>query len=67
MIREKVIPGSVTLYGADWATLQQIGKDNGLASSSAALRWLINDWRKMKLRETSIIADAPIRITEQPK
>ena len=57
MIREKVVPGSVTLYGADWATLQQIGKDYGLASSSASLRWLINDWKKMKLRETIVTAE----------
>ena len=67
MVRERVIPKNVTLYETDLAILRQARKDNGLASLSAALRWIIHDWTRMKLRETSITAETPIRITEQPR
>ena len=67
MDRGKSIPRNFTLYEPDMATLYQVGKDNGLASMSAALRWLINDWKRMKRRETSIIADAPMHVVEQPR
>ena len=67
MARERVVPKNVTLYETDLAILRQAGKDNGLASLSAALRWIIHDWTKMKLRETSITAETPICITEQPR
>ena len=57
----------ISLYDADEAMVHQIGKDHGISSFSATLRWLINDWKRMKLRETSIIADAPMHVTEQPR
>ena len=58
----------ISLYDADEARVHQIGKDHGISSFSATLRWLINDWKRMKMRETTaIIAGTPIRINEQAR
>ena len=64
---EKAKQKMISIYPVDEATLHQIGKDEGLATFSATLRWLMNDWKRMKRRETSIIANAPMHVTEQPR
>lgn len=64
---ERVKRKMISIYPTDEAMLHQIGKDNGLASFSATLRWLMNDWERMKRRETSIITDAPMHVIEQPR
>ena len=33
------------------ALLTQLGKDEGLIGPSATLRWIINDWQRMKAEQ----------------
>ncbi len=58
MNQGKVIPRNVTLYESDLVTLRQLEQDKGLASLSAALRYLIHDWKHMKLQQPSITAES---------
>ena len=68
MSRTRVIPKNVTLSAANLELLQTVQENEDLTSLSAALRYIIHDWHKMKVRETNnIIAGTPIRITEQPR
>ena len=48
---EKAKQKMISIYPVDEATLHQIGKDEGLATFSATLRWLMNDWKKMKAQK----------------
>ena len=57
----------ISIYDIDEAAILQIGKDNGISSFSATLRWMLRDWKRMKVHETSIIANAPMHVTEQPR
>jgi len=45
---EKVKTKAITLRPSEVAILHQIGKDYGLASFSAAVRFVLADWMKMK-------------------
>ncbi len=67
MAQGKSIPRNFTLYEPDMATLHQVGKDNGLASMSAALRWLINDWKRMKAQQLDILAESRAQYMEQSR
>lgn len=53
---EQVQTRSVSLYPADWSTLDAIARDNGL-STSAALRTVIRDWVRMQAREVGIVLE----------
>ena len=58
----------ISIYPVDEATLHQIGKDEGLATFSATLRWLINDWQRMKAQQTEALVALHARyVTEQPR
>ena len=57
MTREKVIPRNVTLFESDLATLHQVGKDKGLSSLSAALRYIIHDWKKIQAQQANDLAE----------
>lgn len=66
MTQGKSIPRNFTLYEPDMATLHQVGKDNGLASLSAALRYIIHDWKKMKAQQANALAETRTQyVTEQ--
>jgi hypothetical protein len=67
MTREKVIPRNVTLFESDLATLRQVSKDNGLASMSAALRYIINDWKKLKAQQANALAESRVRYEAGPE
>ena len=45
---ESVVSFGVSLYPDDAAMLQQIGKDYGLNSRSATIRFLIRDWARLQ-------------------
>lgn len=51
MKQDRAIPTNVTLYEEDRADLIQIGKDFGLASISATVRFLLNDWKRLKAQQ----------------
>lgn len=38
----------ISMYPEDWATVEALSKDIGLNNTSAALRLIVNDWRKRK-------------------
>lgn len=42
---------SISLYPEQDATVSQFAKDSGLESYSSALRFIINEWRRLKLAE----------------
>lgn len=42
---------SISLYPEQDATVFQFAKDSGLENYSAALRMIINEWRKLKLEQ----------------
>lgn len=44
----KMHASSVTLYPVDWATVTEVAKENGLASVSAGLRFIIRDWIRLR-------------------
>lgn len=46
----------ISIYPTDEATLHQIGKDEGLATFSATLRWILRDWKRMKAEQAEAIA-----------
>ena len=66
MTRDRAIPKNVTLYETHLATLHQVGKDNGLASLSAALRYIIHDWTKMKAQQANALAESRARYEAGP-
>jgi len=43
-----VVTQNLSIYPEDRAVLHQVAKDYGLASLSAAARFIIRDWVKMK-------------------
>ena len=49
--RKYAIRRSVTLYPDDVAALWQIGKDNGLSGISAAIRFVLADWKRRRLED----------------
>ena len=49
--KERVTARNVTLYETDLAILRQAGKDHGIATVSASLRFIIRDWTKMKAQQ----------------
>ena len=59
----------ISIYPVDEATLHQIGKDEGLATFSATLRWLINDWQRMKAQQAEVLAayHRARYVTEKPR
>lgn len=44
----KVTPRSVSMFSEQWAVLRQVAKDTGLGSVSAAARYVITDWQRLK-------------------
>ena len=53
---EQVQVRGVSLYPADWATVESVAKDYG-ATTSAALRLIIRDWVRMQAREAGIVLE----------
>lgn len=53
---EKAKQKMISIYPSDEATLHQIGKNQGLATFSATLRWILRDWNKMKAEQAKAIA-----------
>ena len=45
---ERAKTKSIMLFPSEIATFHQIAKDFGLASLSAAVRFVLNDWMRMK-------------------
>ena len=45
---ERVVTQNLSLYPSDLAVLQQVGKDFGLGSVSAAARYIIREWLQLK-------------------
>ena len=66
MAQGKSIPRNFTLYEPHMNTLYQVEKDNGLASLSAALRYIIHDWKKMKAQQTNALAESRARYEAGP-
>jgi hypothetical protein len=50
-VEERAIGCNISLYPTERAMLKQIAKDHGLGSISAAVRFVLHDW--MKLRKPS--------------
>jgi len=45
------------------ATIKSVAKDNGSSSESAALRFIIEDWARMKAEAAGIPLQAPQRVS----
>jgi len=45
------------------ATIKSVAKDNGSSSESAALRFIIEDWARMKAEAAGIPLQAPQRLS----
>ena len=50
-LKEHSISVSITLYPGDLALLYHVGKNNGLNGVSAALRFILADWRHRIISE----------------
>jgi hypothetical protein len=46
--RPNVESRTLSLYPNEWEALLEIAKQNGLASMSAAVRYMLNDYRKLR-------------------
>ena len=51
MDKQLVEPRNISMYPEHWAVLHQICKEISLASVSAANRYVITDWQRLKQRE----------------
>lgn len=49
-LNERAEPTSITLFPSDKAAIHQIAKDFGLASFSAAVRFVLRDWMRRNVR-----------------
>jgi hypothetical protein len=57
---EQATGQNVSLYDSERAMIYQVGKDYGLRSFSAALRFILNDWARLKARDNGNGDRAPI-------
>jgi hypothetical protein len=48
----------VSMYPEQWTLLQQLGKELGLNNVSAAMRWIIAEWQRLK--RTELLGDGRI-------
>lgn len=46
--KAQVQPRNVSMYPQDWAVVRQMAKDMGLASISAGLRQIVQEWKRLK-------------------
>jgi hypothetical protein len=51
---EKVEPRNVSMYPLDWATVEAYAKDMGYPSTSAALRRIVDEWKRLKGKEVGV-------------
>jgi len=65
MAEGRSIPKNISFYEKDLATLHQVGKDMGLTSLSAAIRYVIHDWKKMQSQQGILAESRTQYITEQ--
>ncbi len=65
MNQGKVIPKNVTLLTANLELLQTVQDDKGLTSLSAALRFVLHDWQKLRQYQISDTARKTVRIWEK--
>ena len=52
-VAELAVGKNVSLYPSEWMMLDQIAKDYGLGSRSAAVRYILHNWAKMKTAQAS--------------
>ena len=45
MPKKKVVPRNVSLYPQDWHDIQRVAQRTGVRSISAALRFILQEWR----------------------
>lgn len=58
MTQERVEGKMVTMYPEQWAVLHQLAKDLGLGSVSAANRYVISEFVRMKSKQLRLIDTA---------
>ena len=54
MSRADAVRKTVVIHSQDQAVLHQVGKDMGLGSDSAAVRFIIRDWVQLKHRQLEL-------------
>ena len=63
---EQAVGRNISLYPTELAMLQQIAKDHGLGSISAAVRFVLHDWAKMKMAQTPTLAPHRVEVEGEP-
>jgi hypothetical protein len=53
MTDERIEPHNVSLYPSDWRIIEQVARETGIRSMSAALRLILKEWRTHKANEVN--------------
>jgi hypothetical protein len=56
---DTVIPRNISMYPIDWETVDQVAKDYGHQSRSAAIRHIIRDWQRLSTQFHPMPAPTP--------
>jgi|CXWJ01.1.fsa_nt_gi hypothetical protein len=51
LTEDKSTPKTVSMYPDQWAVIDEIDAQFGFRNLSSALRWIINDYRRLKAQE----------------
>ena len=57
-VTERAVGRNVSLYPREWTMFRQIAEDHGLSSMSAAVRFVLHDWARMKAAEAAQLSGA---------